>query len=777
VAINVKKLKRVIQGNEPLKVLNAGDKKPAFRQNGYGLTFDAANNDDLIADLSNLVIDHSALNFEATFDKKVNSTSGVLLSIGSYNTLGTAGFYLRTTGSGWNLSFSNQSQILFSKSGALSVGKHTIKVQGLSIYVDDVLFTTTNDLGVLDFNTSPLTVGKLAGSGGTFRLDTTVYNFNFNNETFSLEESRGTTITGSDGTIATINTSNAGGVQYLDSTVWNKKSFVLGLDSANSEYLSLDKTIGSEESITINVDVEVGGSNVTFVASGTFADYMGVLADGRLFVQKNSVFQTATLVSISSGVNTITYRRSGGSNYISANGGTEQELANLGDEDFTVTYVGRYTSTYASFTIHDLSIADEKFNLTEGLGNEVFGDKYDGQYKNVLDNANSDYLQTENISITKISDVHFKQKLDIDLSNTAVGSILSFGISGNYFYLNVNTSNIISIDGRDDLGNSFFTSGSVINGTELIEFDGVRLYVDGVLDVDLSSFGEIPFVTNSPFFLGRLAYQTSRYYTGSISSFELQDETFSLNEPSGATFTGSNGTTGTRNTAHADGTDYINDSMIKGDGWSKGTIHTSNAQGIERTNYGQWLKNGNILKLDSVNSDYLEFDTQFLVSGDFTLSVDLVSNISANTQVLFSTSSTNVSLFGGGKIYWQTETDAYYLSTTGILPITGAYVFGIERIGNDTFFYVDSVLVDTISGYNGDIGFLWIGWRSTSYFEGVIKNFSINSENFQFREGQGITTTGSLGTTATINTSNAGGVQYINEQVWNIDSNKYIDYE
>jgi hypothetical protein len=73
-------------------------------------------------------------------------------------------------------------------------------------------------------------------------------------------------------------------------------------------------------------------------------------------------------VSISSGVNTITYRRSVGSNYISANGGAEQELVNLGDEDFTITYIGRYTSTYSSLTVYDLSIATEQFQFREGQG-------------------------------------------------------------------------------------------------------------------------------------------------------------------------------------------------------------------------------------------------------------------------------------------------------------------------------------------------------------------------------------------------------------------------
>ena len=97
---------------------------------------------------------------------------------------------------------------------------------------------------------------------------------------------------------------------------------------------------------------------------------------------------------------------------------------------------------------------------------------------------------------------------------------------------------------------------------------------------------------------------------------------------------------------------------------------------------------------------------------------------------------------------------------------------------------INDVLVDTLIDQQVNIdtsvydsSLMKLSYTDFWYNDGVVYSFELQNEQFQFREGQGVTTTGSLGTTATINTANAGGTQYINEQVWNVDSNKYIDYE
>jgi hypothetical protein len=354
------------------------------------------------------------------------------------------------------------------------------------------------------------------------------------------------------------------------------------------------------------------------------------------------------------------------------------------------------------------------------------------EYKNNLVAENSDYLKTENISITKISDVHFKQKLDIDLAKTAVGSILSFGISGNYFYLNVNTSNFISIDGIDDLGNNFFTSGSVINGTELIEFDGVRLYIDGVVDIDLSSFGELPFVTNSPFFLSRIAYQTSRYYSGSISSFELQGETFALNEPSGATFYGSKGTTGTRQTSNPLGLEYIDNVMIKP---------------VDPVEY----KNN----LVAANSDYLETNKAVLVGEELKFSFSMTEGyIMTNNEYILGAASLSLRSF----INWTTGGVIAIGCSVSSLKIDGSSVIVNTDLRLHRGSLIEVILTASVNDAVTKIG---VASGGTLNINGSFNDFTINDETFALNEPSGATFYGSKGTTGTRQTSNPLGLEYI----------------
>lgn len=52
------------------------------------------------------------------------------------------------------------------------------------------------------------------------------------------------------------------------------------------------------------------------------------------------------------------------------------------------------------------------------------------------------------------------------------------------------------------------------------------------------------------------------------------------------------------------------------------------------------------------------------------------------------------------------------------------------------------------------------------YLTGKIYRFNINGEEFRLKEGSGNTVTGSLGTILPINTSNVGGITYINNTMW-----------
>ena len=95
-------------------------------------------------------------------------------------------------------------------------------------------------------------------------------------------------------------------------------------------------------------------------------------------------------------------------------------------------------------------------------------------------------------------------------------------------------------------------------------------------------------------------------------------------------------------------------------------------------NFGQWQKNGNVLRFQSANSDSLGFDSDLVLSGDFDISFDLTSNISANSQALASfTSSPKLYLFGGGKIYFQNGYRCTLFECNhSKLPLTGSFVYG-----------------------------------------------------------------------------------------------------
>mgnify|MGYP003677695452 CR=1 FL=1 len=217
-AINVKRLKRVIQGDEPLKVLNSGDKKPAFRQNGYGLTFDSANSDYLVNDRKELVNDGDYLYIKGKTPFQPASSPFITFDNG---------------GTSDQLRLLTNGDIRFVHNGSLGAFQGLLVDENFDMRFEVLsngtqFKMTTPNGSVIRTKNSPLPfyVGDFFSGGGIF-TDFELERFEINGETFNLTESRGTTTTGSLGTIATINTSNAGGVQYLDSTMWNKKSFAL----------------------------------------------------------------------------------------------------------------------------------------------------------------------------------------------------------------------------------------------------------------------------------------------------------------------------------------------------------------------------------------------------------------------------------------------------------------------------------------------------------------------------------------------------------------------
>tara|TARA_R110002096_G_scaffold217142_4_gene405185 strand:+ start:14647 stop:15333 length:687 start_codon:yes stop_codon:yes gene_type:complete len=184
------------------------------------------------------------------------------------------------------------------------------------------------------------------------------------------------------------------------------------------------------------------------------------------------------------------------------------------------------------------------------------------QYKNVLTGENGDYLSLDN-EIVLTGNWHI-ESLYSSLTESNSQTPFSYEAGGDW------DNNVVQTysSGRVYMA---FDDGQVANFTTLdtiprtgtfklkIEKVGldVNIYVDDIykdtktLSIDtiykLDTFGNL---------------LTSRYFDGEFFWVDINGELFPLNEPSGATFTGSLGSTGTRNTSSLD-PNYINDVMIQ----------------------------------------------------------------------------------------------------------------------------------------------------------------------------------------------------------------------
>jgi len=363
-AINVKKLKRVIQGGEPLKVLNSGVKKPAFRQNGYGLTFDSANSDYLRLNKSVLIND--IISIKCVLDVSSVSVSIYIISNQSNS--------LRL------LTNSNTGTLI---ANGLNINDLLINNQSYPINTDLRLYDGQVIEVILSVTIDTSITTLFVRDGGNTTTDAKLLNFSISTESFNLPESRGTTTTGSNGTTATINTSHASGVQYLDSKVWNKKSFALVFDSANSEYI---KTNFAETTVPIDdIDLEVSFRDLVYKGSGVQQIFNTNFAP---LVNQNYLYirvQTATTIRVSIGATAINLTLDLlDTNTVKING-KDLYLNNVFVQTLNTaaTFMTFYGSTSVGASdiglenldgsILSLRLQGETFNLTEGLGNEVFG--------------------------------------------------------------------------------------------------------------------------------------------------------------------------------------------------------------------------------------------------------------------------------------------------------------------------------------------------------------------------------------------------------------------
>mgnify|MGYP003150002369 CR=1 FL=1 len=199
----------------------------------------------------------------------------------------------------------------------------------------------------------------------------------------------------------------------------------------------------------------------------------------------------------------------------------------------------------------------------------------DLQYKNVLNKNNIDFLRIEDPSSfawNTFGDIDFEILIDgnKDGSGTnAVNGIFLFGVSNtNGLRLDFrNTGNTINmlyqVGGSNQFAYSTSISQAQLQGATLKLQNGI-LYLNGNILIDASSDVSEPMsLPNKTVIFGGLSTAGSSPMLGTFYNIKANIELFGLNEPSGFAFTGSLGTTGTRNTSAADPLNYVNTVMIQ----------------------------------------------------------------------------------------------------------------------------------------------------------------------------------------------------------------------
>ena len=187
----------------PMGDFSHSDSEPIWRQNGYQLRFDADSNDYL--DFNN---------------EKIILNQGDYLEFSFYNQSTGSNQTFTTTTSGLSKSYitrlgSNNRIFIQGEDGQQTLttllfvdGVNNLRIEKVASGFDVTLNGVTQNTTVFtSFNYQYFFKASFVFA------DAVLYHID-NGETFDFKESTGNTITGSSGTVATINTSDSGGTEY-----------------------------------------------------------------------------------------------------------------------------------------------------------------------------------------------------------------------------------------------------------------------------------------------------------------------------------------------------------------------------------------------------------------------------------------------------------------------------------------------------------------------------------------------------------------------------------
>lgn len=202
------------------------------------------------------------------------------------------------------------------------------------------------------------------------------------------------------------------------------------------------------------------------------------------------------------------------------------------------------------------------------------------------------------------------------------------------------------------------------------------------------------------------------------------------------------------------------------------------------------------LGLDNVNSEFLNFEDYkpFNTWGDVDLEIPIYIDTNGNPEVFYgvwhygSILASPISERNKLRVLARTDVGSISvnLQKNGVTVfssnVTGKFINGIFdttiKIKNGIL-YADGVLIEDFSSYNSEdltplftsfftnrIGMQLNNSGVEQYYNGILKPFSLNNENFPLTVGLGGTTTGSNGTVATIETSASQAKDRINYGMW-----------
>lgn len=447
--------------------------------------------------------------------------------------------------------------------------------------------------------------------------------------------------------------------------------------------------------------------------------------------------------------------------------------------------VGKNTGNfwYLDGYVKNFSIGTDVFPLNEARGDKFYSEDFNGQYKNTLVSTNQDYLELNNdFTWVNLSDIDFEINLS-DVQYIPNQAIFGAGITNNAStgIVRLSTSAtgfallISDVSGTNQISRGFNTSGTdkkvSLKNLELkIDDVVIETFTDQTVNIDSSTF---------PATVGKLSYATLWFLDGEVGSFSVNGETFLLNETEGITFTGTQGTTGTRNTSHAGGLSYINDSMITPDGWSKGLRITSHAGGLEYIEdtmiqrYGVERGDRKNVLIEG-NSDNLHFNSPITLLPDSSIrfegSVSDLNAASYSTLLGFSDDSYLAILSDGSTSQVRIRHEGTNTNKLGFIGLSPNEVFTLDFSRDAIDNYYVSINEDTpilIKFYSAEFELEDVGFRTGSIEYSSIELYSlkVNEEVYNLNEHNGATFYGDQGSTGQRITSHAGGINYINHDI------------